>query len=134
MEAKELMIGNYVKSSNIVFCIERITTKEVFMYSHGHGIRAADSCKKIQPIPITDELLSKIGFVPHDSYGFDEWEYDCDKYHLRISKVSNSVGRDWSCHIDNAGFETIGSGDIHYVHQLQNLVSVITGEILKINI
>ena len=36
---------------HIVFCIERITTKEVFMYSHGHGIRAADSCKKNTTYP-----------------------------------------------------------------------------------
>ena len=81
------------------------------------------------PKPIDEEMLESLGFTkatpcPQIEY----WKFYSDKFNLGMMRDSNSIGRDWSCHIDNDRFETIGSGDVQYLHQLCSLIETITGE------
>lgn len=80
------------------------------------------------PKPIGEEMLESLGFYFYNPYPqIEQWKYDTDKLHITMSRCSNSIGRDWSCHIDNECFETIGGGDVQYMHQLCSLIEAIVG-------
>lgn len=82
---------------------------------------------EINPIPITEEWLTKQGF---------EREYDCicdytyyireiDGYFVEIKIGCSNMGDEYvNCHIDNCDRCTVASADIQYVHQLQNLLNI----------
>ena len=82
--------------------------------------RSFDGCveyEKIQPIPLTEEILLKFGFEKqHNEDDFDYWfkKGFCDDILWEHSEGF--------CHSLNYG------GDIKYVHQLQNLYFSLTGE------
>lgn len=112
MEAKELMIGNYVQTSK----------GEIFpvacVVDNGNN-------NEVEPIPLTEEWLIKFGF---DS-------------RLRID-VSNGVwkhcvGYDsdnqcWDYYQDELDADCYKVASVKYVHQLQNLHFALTGEELTI--
>lgn len=87
----------------------------------------------IEPIPVTKEILEKIGFKEDTAmvkfYRYWDKEY---KYKLDVDEGYTNSGKKWSVHIDNGDCATIGSGEFDYVHELQNLVRVITGHSLPI--
>ena len=79
----------------------------------------------LEPIPITDDLLLKLGFDKHDysDLGLDiEYELATLKGFISVSNVSNSKGRDYSVQIDNIAHTSIGGMDIQYLHELQRIV------------
>ena len=59
------------------------------------------------------------------------WDKDCN-YKLDITRGWCNSHREWRVHIDNRVCNTIGSGEFTYLHELQNLVRVITGHELPI--
>lgn len=78
--------------------------------------RSFDGCveyEKIQPIPLTEEILLKFGFLKDDNF-----------YHLNNIWISNFYENYFS--LD--GFDET---KIEFVHQLQNLYFALTGEELK---
>lgn len=86
-------------------------------------------------IPVTVAMLKRIGFEEHKGicpktfYRYWDKEY---RYKLEVDEGYTNSGRKWSVHIDNDVCNTIGSGEFDYVHELQNLVRVITGQNLPI--
>ena len=120
MDAREIMIGNIVLRNNFFY--------EVGFYDE-------DLYDEFEPIEITNDLLLNNGFKEETNEVIGtEYRLDTKKYHIRVQKFSNTPARKWSCHIDNAVYETVGGGDIQYIHQLQNLIKVLTGEDLFIKI
>ena len=87
------------------------------------------------PIPVTVDMLKRIGFeenkgiFPKTFYRYWDKEY---RYKLEVDEGYTNSGRKWSVHIDNDVCNTIGSGEFDYIHELQNLVRVITGQNLPI--
>lgn len=80
----------------------------------------------VSPIPITEELLLKNGFMKirggllptcyYKKVGdcFAEIEFGC-----------SSMGKDYViCHIDNCDRNSVASANIQHVHQLQNLLNI----------
>lgn len=62
-----------------------------------------------------------------------EYEEKLAEKQAEISNgVSNSIDRDWYCHIDNAAYSTIGGFDFQYLHELQNGIRLITKSDLEI--
>jgi hypothetical protein len=84
-------------------------------------------------IPVTKEILKSIGFKEEKALvSFCRyWDKDY-KYKLDVDEGYTNSERNWSIHIDNDVCNTIGCGEFTYVHELQNLVRVITGRDLPI--
>lgn len=75
------------------------------------------SREELSPILITEEFLGTHGFKKEPILKWDQWV--SEDRQVIISKLSNTAGRDWSVHVDNEVYETIGAFDVQYAHQLQ---------------
>lgn len=123
------MIDNWVKVQNsyIQVCENRggcIIDKYFNIYKDENVI---------SPIPITEELLKKNGFIhkciikPDKYYpeGLFEWEKEVEGCWVTLSVGSNKIGCDWRLHVDNCDRDSICNIDIQYVHQLQNVFNIL---------
>jgi hypothetical protein len=111
MEAKELMIGDWVE------CVDSTHKKKV--YAQIDAIEEGQTCilvrldncnwfldiSFIKPIPLTPEILEKNGFVVESR--------DCHGYPLQYCVLVDGL---W---IDISG-ENYFEGKLEYVHQLQH--------------
>lgn len=137
IDIKDLQIGNRVLYQNKVVEIETIHIRGTVGVLDGHkDFIVPISCKDIESIEVTDELLLKLGFEKkHDticrSFDYCMCYNDC---YLEIRTTSNSIGRDWYCHIDNLSHITIGGFDFQYLHELQNGIRLITKGDLEANL
>lgn len=98
MKASELRIGNFINSPNGQIIVSGIET-DFDDLTGGENSVNDFPLSKLQPIPITEEWLEKLGFK---QYGMNEFE-----------------------HIDN-GLYIECSYDLRYVHQLQNIFFALT--------
>lgn len=120
MKPNELRIGNYIKTygqDDGCITVTEISQSEV-------SFKERDSVKidLLEPIPLTEEWLKKFGF---DNSLVDEiylYQHDSIKFPPTIIFFDNGeyIFRK-RCEIK-----------IQYVHQLQNLYFVLTGEELKL--
>lgn len=121
----DLMIGNWYHDTKYkvnIQVIPNLLLQPIF-----------NSC---DGIPITTEILKQIGFEeyedsPLEGKFYRYWDKDY-KYKLDVRNFWTNSRRKWHVHIDNDVCNTIGSGEFDYVHELQNLVRVITGYDLPI--
>lgn len=132
IQPNELRIGNFVYQS--------LTDMTESIY---HSIRSiGEKCvstnelneivpfNKLDGIPLTSEILEKCGFSYDRNYG----------YNISLVKLSKRLNIPFDS-MYNArlirkyynGFMTI-SENIKYLHQLQNLYFILTGEELTVNI
>ena len=88
-----------------------------------------------EPIIITEDLLLKLGFyIENDNITqIKYYMLRLNGYRIDISKCSNTLGKDYGIHIDNLSCDSVLSGDIQYLHQLQNAIFDATGEELNVN-
>ena len=88
----------------------------------------------IFPILITEDLLFKLGFsrdfCENSKKGF--YMYLPNGFRIDINAYSNTLGRDYSVHIDNLCCDSVLSGDVQYLHQLQNYIYDSTKQELNI--
>jgi hypothetical protein len=132
IDVNSLMLGNFVKDKR----------GEIMLVGKIHRDSVADKWggiafdDEIEGIPVTKEILKEIGFeeyedLPLEGVFFRYWNKDY-KYKLDVRDFWTNSQRRWYIHIDNDVCNTIGSGEFDYVHELQNLVRVITGYELPI--
>ena len=133
IDIKDLQIGNKVLYQNKV--VEIVTTHITGTVGilNGHkDFIVPVSCKDIEPIDVTVELLSKSGFktLKYNGRHCDTYvlEYNIviNDYFISVDTNSNSADRDYFCHIDNISHDTIGGFDFQYLHELQNGIRLIT--------
>ena len=123
IDVNDLMVGNWVNDTVLGKAIVLNNLPYSIDLSHSEGI------------PVTADMLKRIGFEEHKGifpktfYRYWDKEY---RYKLEVDEGYTNSGRKWSVHIDNDVCNTIGSGEFTYVHELQNLVRVITGRDLPI--
>jgi hypothetical protein len=129
IDVRDLMVGNFVKDKNGEIMLVGKVHRESVADKWG-GIAFDD---EIEPIPVTIEILESIGFKEDTALVkfYRYWHKDC-KYKLDVDEGYTNSGKRWSVHIDNDVCNTIGSGEFAYLHELQNLVRVITGHELPI--
>ena len=124
------MLGNFVKKRGEIMLVGKIHRESVA--DKWGGIAFDD---EIDGIPMTIETLLAIGFTRvQDIRDYHYYRYlDKEgKYKLDVDYYFGNSEKKWHVHIDNDVCNTIGSGEFDYVHELQNLVRVITGHSLPI--
>ena len=115
MEAKDLMIGDWVQhASGKYFRITRIDMRSDgsihFACGHPH---LWDYNNKFSPIPLTAEILEKIGFSKYEMPSGD-YEYKCHSNLVQISRCKSQYC--WYISIEHV----ILCLKIKYVHELQH--------------
>ena len=124
IDVRDIMIGNWIRDDKY----DAITTLAPCCAFQA----ILNGCSGI---PVTEDILKKIGFeekksiYPETLYRYWDKEY---RYKLDVCPDFCNSDRKFSIHIDNEYCETMGSGEFNYVHELQNLVRVITGRDLPI--
>lgn len=132
VDVKDIMLGNFVKKRGEILIVGKIHRDSV-------ADKWSEICfdDEIEPIPVTVDILKKIGFEAHKGicpktfYRYWDKEY---RYKLDVDPDFCNSDRKFSIHIDNGDCNTIGSGEFTYVHELQNLVRIITRHSLPITI
>ena len=134
VDVKDLMVGNFVKDKNGEIMLVGKIHRESVADKWG-GIAFDD---EIEGIPVTIDILKAIGFEEDMTAGepWKFWRYwnKDGKYKLDVypEELYCNSNRKFGLHVDNASFDSIGSGEFTYVHELQNLTRCITGHSLPI--
>ena len=124
MDAKELRVGNFVTA---IRCDNSQIIDQVKQLHESYVVTKFD-WGKVEPIPLTEEWLTKLGFKQTEKIA---------------QKIIRSVGRLGVLNVEKSKpFEIklsywvdddgILISKIKYVHQLQNLYFALTGEELEI--
>lgn len=130
IQANELRIGNYVNEyywNNIKNCysLELIKIKGIYETHIVCNEEDAYNLSELKPIPLTEEILFKCGFV-------EEYEDEEDNSYFVNSSVEIMKvlfkQEFFLENIDNISLK------IKYLHQLQNLYFALIGKELEINL
>lgn len=120
MEANTLRLENYVEYNSMFFKVKMIS-KSGISCDRGKGIVEL-SIKDVNPIPLSEDILLKMGFVKSNSENL---------MFLAIPKINAEVHYETLNYgnviIITSDFGTLIPDDIEFVHQLQNLVYAISG-------
>lgn len=133
LNVKDIMLGNFVKKRGEILVVGKVHRDSV---ADKWGAIAFDD--EIEGIPVTVDMLKRIGFEEDTTAGepWPYWRYwDKEgKYKLDVypDELYCNSDRKFGLHVDNDVCNTIGTGEFTYVHELQNLVRVITGYELPI--
>ena len=86
------------------------------------------------PIPISEEILLDLGFKKEveDITKDKRYRLRLNGFCIEINRYSNTLGRDYGVHIDNLCCDSVLSGDIQYLHKLQNYIYDSTKQELNI--
>ena len=139
IDIKEIRKGNLLISKKywsycIAFRIDCTTFGSNFMTYLYKNKFDEDRDKEFNPIKITEDIILKLGFQKEvdeiSRKGF--YMYLPNGFRVDINKYSNTLGRDYGIHIDNLSCDSVLSGDIQYLHQLQNYIYDATKQELDI--
>ena len=133
IKANELRISNYVEykhlNNDVLYGYDTVTSIDL------NGISL--SCRKytvmtidcIKPIPLTEELLLKCGFISWSfKRSYISIKKDTNLYTLVYDLIKSE------CYLDlDFTFMTLDN-EIKYLHQLQNLYFALTGTELEIKL
>lgn len=91
--------------------------------------------EKVEPIPITEEILKELGFVNVFGSGIGMPSYFKlmlrDKYPIEVTywgEKTNIKGKEWTALVDNPDGTTLGDMDAQYLHELESFVYLCTGK------
>lgn len=122
MKVNELMVGNLILSPSGKITKVFGVSEELFMVNHISDSCQGKTLEDWNPIPITEEFLDRNGFKNRYNIAY---EREIDGYYIEIQLEYANMGDEYvNCHIDNCSRCTVASADIQYVHQLQNLLSI----------
>lgn len=139
IKVRDLRIGNWVydgECTQFPMWVQAVGEDYVYLNFEGSEADPWESTpEELQGIPVTIELLKKIGFKEDTALVkfYRYWDKDY-KYKLDVDPEYCNSDSKWSIHVDNGDCNTIGCGEFTYVHELQNLVSAITKEEFKITL
>jgi hypothetical protein len=144
INVRDLRIGNWVydgECTQFPMWVQAVGEDYVYLNFEGSEADPWESTPdELQGIPVTIALLKKIGFEEDTTEGepWKFWRYwdKNGKYKLDVypDELYCNSDRKFGLHVDNDAFDSIGSGEFTYLHELQNLVSAIAKEELKIKL
>ena len=124
IDPKELRLGNLVKYENqeksysCTLVVSKLRAGKVSAY--GDGISAPGMDGQFQPIPITEEILVKLGFYKKETTSGSFRVYELADF------TFNSNHGWWYCNNKL-------KNQPKYIHQLQNLICSLLGEELDVS-
>ena len=128
--ASDLRVGNWVydgEHTQFPMFIRAIGEDYVYLDFDGNeGDLWESTLDDLQGIPLTGELLEKLGFTFKDGLWRHEWGVKV-KPEKGFVNIENKDKEHWL-------YGTCNCKDVWYLHQLQNVISVITKKELKVNI
>lgn len=133
MEAKDLRIKNFLFYNGEAKQVSSIHSDETIRFKDGDSSIGCFNIKNknIQPIPLNEELLLKLGFTKYSTGSWCKDLKNNDSYIAIDVKYGNGT---W-LNIDQEGQEnTIKLSYVKNVHQLQNLYFALTGEELNVKL
>lgn len=126
MKPEDLMLGDYIQvefndSEKQIVQVDKLSL--IGIYSEGSYLTGA----KLTPIEITEEFLFKNGFTSDGTDIYYHLEYYIDednKITIVFDKHKNLVNsnNNYFIHIDNSDCDTIFTGELSYVHELQHVL------------
>ena len=87
MKTNELMIGDWVNTPKGNYQIDCIQDNDVVgtTYKNGEGVESLFGINKIEPIPLTPEILEKNGFVANKHvYPYPYYEYEVKESKVKV--------------------------------------------------
>lgn len=131
MKIEELAIGNLVSYRGEIYSIFSISSSEtVELDDYIYNIFSCN-VNELDPIKLTEELLIKNGFFhdfdtevayPDDSMFLVSPDKQITLHNAKYYINSENI---WSIHIDNSDFNSVANCELSYVHQLQNLCTLV---------
>jgi hypothetical protein len=102
MKAEELRIGNLFwenhggyKIVTAINCnIVGDMQNTVSARAKGHTTSGQYDCDKIEPIPLTSEILEKIGFIPNENKSWYNLKIGNDKLGQQLTLTATKVNKD----------------------------------------
>ena len=130
IKPQDLCIGNYVydgDKTKFPMYVETIGEDYVYLNFDGNESDPWETTpEELQGIPLTGELLEKIGFPLKDGLWRHKWGIKV-KPEAGFVFIENKDKEHWM-------YGTCTCKDIWHLHQLQNLVRIITKKELLINL
>ena len=113
INVRDLRIGNWVydgECTQFPMWVQAVGEDYVYLNFEGNEGDVWESApQELQGIPVTIELLKKIGFKEDTALVkfYRYWDKDY-KYKLDVDEGYTNSGKKWSVHIDNGDCNTIG--------------------------
>lgn len=130
VKSEELRLGNWVYDGDLTrfpMYVETIGEDYVYLNFDGNEGDVFESTpEELQGIPLTGELLEKIGFSYKDGLWRHMWGVKV-KPEAGFVFIENKDKEHWM-------YGTATCKDVWFLHQLQNLVKIITKKDLKIEL
>ena len=132
IKANELRIGNIINYQGVKKIVNSLSSESIdvcYLANYGEFKYPNTPIEHIKPIPLTEELLLKCGFISRSFKMSDiSIKKDTNLYTLVYDLIKSE------CYLDlDFTFMTLDN-EIKYLHQLQNLYFALTGEELEIKL
>lgn len=127
IKAGDIMIGNWVMFENTTHVVTEISETLIATRWIKSKDKYIHTLSELRPIPLTEDILLKAGFRKRKMSGYDTHFI----YSLFIGGETIGITA-----IYNADFSIMLHGvarGVKYLHRLQNIIKIITGNELEIN-
>lgn len=123
MDARDLRIGDKVLFKKEICVIDEIENGFAHIWKNA-TTSILVKLLELSPIPVTVELLEKLGFKENKYKYLLNTKYDLELGggFIQIPKLSNNIGKDWYVYIDNLDHEMVGGMAFQYLHELQHII------------
>lgn len=136
MKPTELSIGNLVCYNGEAAKVKQITKHKIGYHTKPYemGMNYARLCE-VEPIPITEEWLTKIGFIlPEHKEFYVMCRINGEDNSIRLTKYFNLWNAEiFASHPEVVMLEHTIKG-LRFVHELQNAYCLVTGKELEIKL
>ena len=130
INTNDLTLGNWVydgEKTQFPMYVHAICKDCVYLnFESNEGDLWESTPSELQGIPLTDDLLERLGFTHKDGLWRHEWGVKV-KPEKGFVNIENKDKEHWL-------YGTCNCKDVWYLHQLQNVIRVITKKELKVNI
>ena len=121
MKPEDLMIGDYVIRKNVskeILIVDTVDSIRNIVYLDLDGLGITEKIENIEPIPLTQKILEKNGFVefmPHN------WQIVIDNIMIEIREPEHNMAiwLDWSEH-ETEKYASYMLPGPNYAHELQH--------------